>query len=194
MHILSWDVLATPSLECHTELLRPCQFARVLKPSVQYMFSPMCILLASVSHSLPLSVSSQISETRGKGMAEHGCERHCLMVTAPSDCSVCPSVLMSQQPGQLQHPLGTGPHLSSHSYNFPKLDKVSIREGYVGKMTCISEIWSKVVCVERERKSLVNHQPQDSAAAVQSYQHDMVGVALKCQEVLLSPLLTEYSK
>ena len=148
MHILSWDVLATPSLECHTELLRPCQFARVLKPSVQYMFSPMCILLASVSHSLPLSVSSQISETRGKGMAEHGCERHCLMVTAPSDCSVCPSVLMSQQPGQLQHPLGTGPHLSSHSYNFPKLDKVSIREGYVGKMTCISEIWSKVVCVE----------------------------------------------
>ena len=78
-----------------------------------------------------------------------------MMVTAPSDCSVCPSVLMSQQPGQLQHPLGTGPHLSSHSYNFPKLDKVSIREGYVGKMTCISEIWSKVVCVERERKSTV---------------------------------------
>ena len=35
---------------------------------------------------------------------------------------------------------------------------------------------------------------EDSAAAVQSYQHDMGGVALKCQEVLLSPLLTEYSK
>lgn len=86
MHILSWDVLATPSLECHTELLKPCQLSRVLKPSVQYMFRPMCILLASVSHSLPFSVSSQISETRGKGMTEHGSQRQCLMGTAPSDC------------------------------------------------------------------------------------------------------------
>lgn len=152
MHILSWDVLATPSLECHTELLKPCQLSRVLKPSVQYMFRPMCILLASVSHSLPFSVSSQISETRGKGMTEHRSQRQCLMGTAPSDCSIYPSVLMSQQPGQLQHPLGTSPHLSSHSYNFSKLDKVSIREAYVGKMTCRSEIWSKVVCVEREEK------------------------------------------
>lgn len=105
----SWDVLATPSLECHTELLKPCQLSRVLKPSVQYMFRPM----HSPGICFPFSPFQWVPNFRDQR------KRHdrtwvwpavSLDGTARPDCRQhLPSVLMSQQPGQLQHPLGLVP-------------------------------------------------------------------------------------
>lgn len=119
----------------------------------------MCILLASVSHSLPFSVSSQISENRGKGMTECGSERHCLMVAAPSYCSIYPSVLMSQQPGNSSIPLGLVPTCLltptiSQSWTRSASEK-SMWERWLADQKSGPKL-----SVLSERRSLVNHQPR----------------------------------
>lgn len=122
------------------------------------MFSPMCILLASVSHSLPFSVSSQISETRGKGMTECGSERHCLMVAAPSYCRIYPSVLMSQQPGNSSIPLGLVPTCLLTPTISQSWTRSASEKGMLERWLADQKSGPKLSVLSE--RSLVNHQPR----------------------------------
>ena len=155
------------------------------------MFSPMCILLASVSLSQRVPKFQRPEAKAWQNMGLNGTAWWWLLHQTAA--STPPSSCHSNQ-GNSSIPWGLVPTCLLTPTISQSWTRSASEKGMLERWLAYQKSGPKLSVLRERGKALWTTSLEDSAAAVQSYQHDMVGVALKCQEVLLSPLLTEYSK